>query len=249
MQTAGMSTSADDPTTTHVLLVPGFWLGAWAWDDVAARLRDQGISTLALTLPGLEPDHADRGSVRLEDHVEAIEQALALAPEGARTVLVAHSGAAVPATVVIDRHPQDVDHVVWVDTAPVVDGYAMDADLTDSELPLSARWDDELEEGSMAGLTEEQLTVFRERAVPQPAGTVRDAATLADDRRFDVPGTVVCTAYSAADYRSYAEQGFPFLAGLLQYRRLELVDLPTGHWPMWSEPGRLAEIIAAAARA
>lgn len=23
----------------------------------------------------------------------------------------------------------------------------------------------------------------------------------------------------------------PFLQGLLQYRRLELVDLPTGHWP------------------
>jgi pimeloyl-ACP methyl ester carboxylesterase len=231
------------------VLVPGFWLGAWAWDDVAGRLRGQGISPLALTLPGLEPGDDDRGSVRLADHVEAIEHALALAPEGARTVLVAHSGATVPATVVIDRHPLEVDHVVWVDTAPVVDGYAMDAGLTDSELPLSARWDAELEDGSMAGLTEDQLRVFRERAVPQPAGTIRDAARLTDERRLDVPGTIVCTAFSAADYRSYAEQGFPFLAGLLQHRRLELVDLPTGHWPMWSAPAELADIIAGVARA
>ena len=228
----------------RAVLVPGFWLGAWAWDEVLDRLRADGVDAVALTLPGLEPDHPDRAAVGLADHVEAIEGALDLTGDRGRTVLVAHSGAAVPATVVLDRHPDAVDHVVWVDTVPVVDGYAMDASMTAAELPLSARWDDELEEGSMAGLTEEQLAVFRERAVPHPAGPIREAVSLHDDRRLDVPGTVVCTAFSAADYRSYAEQGVPFLAGLLEHRRLDLVDLPTGHWPMWSEPERLAGIIA-----
>jgi pimeloyl-ACP methyl ester carboxylesterase len=170
----------------HVVLVPGFWLGAWAWDEVVAHLHEYGVAALALTLPGLEAYHPDRGSVRLEDHVAAIEQALARAPQGARTVLVAHSGATVPAT-------------------------------------------------------------FRERAVPQPAFSMRDAVSLADDRRLDVPGTMVCTAFSAADYRSYAEQGMPFLQGLLQHRQLELVDLATGHWPMWSKPAELADIIGQAA--
>jgi pimeloyl-ACP methyl ester carboxylesterase len=32
-------------------------------------------------------------------------------------------------------------------------------------------------------------------------------------------------------------------------RDLELVDLPTGHWPMWSRPTDLADAIAAAAQA
>ena len=177
----------------------------------------------------------------------AIEQVLALAPKRARTVLVAHSGAAVPATAALDRHVDEVDHVVWVDTAPVVDGYAMDPDVKGTEHPLSAQYDDELEQGSMAGLSEEQLATFRERAVPQPAASMREAVSLTDDRRLDVPGTIVCTAYSAADYRTYAEQGTPFLQSLLQYRRLELVDLPTGHWPMWSRPAELAGIIARAA--
>lgn len=242
-----MSTAPSAPVPAHVVLVPGFWLGAWAWDDVVTHLRDQGVAALAITLPGLEPDHPDRGSVRLADHVAAIEQALGLAPQGARTVLVAHSGAAVPATVALDRHVDEVDHVVWVDTAPVVDGYAIDPDVEGNEHALEAQYDEELEQGSMAGLSEEQLATFRERAVPQPASTLRETVSLTDDRRLDVPGTVVCTAFSAAAYRSYAEQGMPFLQGVLQHRRLELVDLPTGHWPMWSRPAELAGIIARAA--
>lgn len=233
--------------SAHVVLVPGFWLGAWAWDDVVAHLATPEVAVVALTLPGLETDHPDRGSVHLGDHVAAIEEALAQAPRGARTILVAHSGAAVPATVALDRHAEEVDHVVWVDTAPVVDRYAMNPEAAGVEYPLSAAYDDELEQGSMAGLSEEQLTTFRERAVPHPTGVIREAVTLVDERRLDVPGTVVCTAFSAADYRSYAEEGMPFLAGLLQHRKLALVDLPTGHWPMWSRPAELAAIITQAA--
>ncbi|WP_425843523.1 esterase/lipase family protein [Agrococcus sp. TSP3-2-1] len=226
----------------RIVLVPGFWLGAWAWDEVAALLRERGHDVTALTLPGLEPDRADRGSVRLDDHVAAIEAAIIAGEEP--VVLVAHSGAASPATVAIDRNVDRIARSVWVDTAPVVDGHAMDASFEGDEMPLEAAWEDELEQGSMQGLSDEQLDEFRERAVPEPAGAVRDAAALRDDRRLDVPATIICAAFSAADYRSYAEQGVPFLAGVLEHRALELVDLPTGHWPMWSEPRALAERIA-----
>ena len=43
-----------------IILVPGFWLGAWAWDEVAADLRAAGHDVTALTLPGLESKDADR---------------------------------------------------------------------------------------------------------------------------------------------------------------------------------------------
>lgn len=99
----------------------------------------------------------------------------------------------------------------------------------------------------MAGLSQQQLATFRDRSVPQPTGAMRDAVTVVDERRLDVPGTVVCTASSAADYHSYAERGMSFLAGLLHHRKLTLFDLPTGHWPMWSKPAELADIIAKAA--
>lgn len=232
-------------TTARIILVPGFWLGAWAWDDVAARLRELGHEVVALTLPGLEPGTEAPGDISLADHVDAIEAAIT-SGEGP-VVLVAHSGAALPATAAIDRSVDRIARSVWVDTAPVVDGAAMDASFEGDALPIEANWGDELEQGSMRDLTDEQLDEFRRRAVPQPAGTVREAVVLTDERRLDVPATIICTAFSAADYRAYAEQGVPFLAGVLEHRALTLIDLPTGHWPMWSKPAELAALIDEAA--
>jgi len=44
-----------------------------------------------------------------------------------------------------------------------------------------------------------------------------------------------------------ARQGHPMMAEVATLRDLELVDLPTGHWPMWSRPADLASAIANAA--
>ena len=70
-----------------IVLVPGFWLGAWAWDEVAAALRADGHDVTALTLPGLESADADRSSITLTDHVDAICDAVTAA--GAPVVLAA----------------------------------------------------------------------------------------------------------------------------------------------------------------
>ena len=233
------------PMTTQIVLVPGFWLGAWAWDDVAPLLRERGYDVAAVTLPGLEPHDASRAEVTLEDHADAIADALDR--EAERRVLVVHSGAALPGTVVLDRHPELVDHVVFVDTAPARDGQAMDPELVSDEFPLSSAWESEMAEGSMRGLTDTQIATFRDRAVPQPGRTVSGSVRLSDPRRLAVPGTVVCTAYSSEDYQSYAAQGVPFLAALQDHTALSYVDLPTGHWPMWSRPAELADVIATAA--
>ena len=59
-------------STPPIVLVPGFWLGAWAWDDVAAVLRARGHTVITLTLPGLESVETDRSSITLNDHVDTI---------------------------------------------------------------------------------------------------------------------------------------------------------------------------------
>lgn len=44
-----------------------------------------------------------------------------------------------------------------------------------------------------------------------------------------------------------AREGHAMMAEVAALRDLELVDLPTGHWPMWSRPTDLAAAIATAA--
>ena len=86
-----------------IILVPGFWLGAWAWDEVSAALRADGHDVTALTLPGLESVDADRSSVTLEDHVEAICDVVRQA--GSPVVLAVHSGTGFSGYAATDRVP------------------------------------------------------------------------------------------------------------------------------------------------
>src|SRR2546430_15241152 len=99
-----------------IVLVPGFWLGAWAWDEVAAALRGDGNKVTAVTLPGLESADADRSKITMSDHVEAICKAVRAA--GAPVVLALHSGAGAPRHRAGGRGPQPVAAVGYVGTRP-----------------------------------------------------------------------------------------------------------------------------------
>src|SRR5690349_18008992 len=99
-----------------IVLVPGFWLGSWAWDDVAAALRADGHDVTALTLPGLESAEADRSQVTFADHVDAIVRAVEAA--GAPAVLAVHSGAGATGYAASDRAANRIAAMVYVDSGP-----------------------------------------------------------------------------------------------------------------------------------
>jgi hypothetical protein len=98
-------------------------------------------------------------------------------------------------------------------------------------------------------LSEEQLDVFRRRAVPQPGGVLRGAVELTDEARRDVPTTIVCTGFPSAQVKAAVDEGHAWLAGVKELRDVIWVDLPTSHWPMWSRPRELARIIGDVATA
>jgi pimeloyl-ACP methyl ester carboxylesterase len=226
-----------------IVLVPGFWLGAWAWDEVADALRADGHEVTALTLPGLESVDADRSSVTAADHVDAIVDAVRAA--GRPAVLAVHSGAGFPGYAASDRVPELIAAMVYVDTGPGVG--AMEAEFEGVESPLPSP--EELAENeNLDGLSDEQLATFRQRAVPQPGGVLREAVELTNDARLDVPSTVVATGFTSAEYKDAVEAGYGFVAGLKELRDVTWVDLPTSHWPMWSKPRELAQIIGDVAR-
>lgn len=225
--------------TAPIILVPGFWLGAWAWDEVAGLLRADGHDVTALTLPGLESVETDRSAVTFADHVDAVCAAVEAADEP--VVLVVHSASGYSGYAASDRLPERIAAMVYVDTAP---GKApMDADFAEPEKPMV--WSEIEAEENLDGLSDDQKETFRRRAVPVPGGVLRESVPLTNEARRDIPSTLICTGYTAEQYKSYAREHpeWSFLAGLPELRDVTFVDLPTSHWPMWSRPAELARII------
>ena len=231
-------------TSPPILLVPGFWLGAWAWDDVAARLRTDGLDVTAITLPGLESRDADRSRITLSDHVDAICDAIVAA--GRPVILVVHSATGFSGYAAADRVPERIAAMVYVDTAP---GKGAIEPSLEGDKPMV--WANIEAEENLDGLTEAQKQTFRDLAVPVPGGVLRETIELKNDARNDIPATLIATGFSSADYRKYAAEHpeWAFLAGLPELRNVEYIDLPTSHWPMWSKPAELARIIAAVGQA
>ena len=231
-------------TNAPIILVPGFWLGAWAWDEVAALLRADGHDVTALTLPGLESADADRSKITMADHVATIVGAIKAAD--APVVLAIHSATGFSGYAASGQVPERVAAMVYVDTAPGKG--ALDPDFTEVEKPMV--WADIEAEENLDGLSDEQKATFRERAVPVPGGVLREAADLGSDARNDIPATLICTGFSAADYKKFAQEHpeMSWLAGIPDLRNTTWIDLPTSHWPMWSKPRELAEIIGGVAK-
>jgi pimeloyl-ACP methyl ester carboxylesterase len=221
-----------------IVLVPGFWLGAWAWDEVASALRADRHEVTALTLPGLEAADADRSTITFGDHVDAICDAVLAA--GRPAVLAVHSGAGATGYAASDRIPDQIAAMVYVDSGPATG--ALDPDFGDVEKPLPSPEELAAEE-NLDGLGEEQLETFRQRAVPEPGAALREAAELTNDARLDIPTTAICTGFTSEQYKDAVREGYAWLGGFAELRDLTWVDLPTSHWPMWSRPRELAAII------
>ena len=168
---------ADDPgaRSAPIILVAGFWLGAWAWDDVVPLLRQAGHDVTALTLPGLESADVDRSRVTLDDHVNAIVHAIRAAD--APVVLAVHSAAGFSGYAASDRIPERIAAMVYVDTAP-----ARERSIPTSRRS-SGRWSGTSwsAEENIDGLSETQLADFPEARGPG-AGRADPARCRADER-------------------------------------------------------------------
>ncbi|RNL49155.1 alpha/beta fold hydrolase [Arthrobacter oryzae] len=235
-----MTTAMTSPT---IILIAGHWLGAWAWDEVLEHLKTDQPRAIAMTLPGLDAQDPERATKTLDAQAEAILGVIA--EHGNQpAVLVAHSGANAPVSLVIDRHPELVHRVVWVDSGPVATGsvFAPDLPAELEELPLPP-FEVLGQQASLEGLSAEVLEQFRARAVPEPGPVLRQPVELTNEARRKVRTTLVCCSIPSAQVLELAQTGHPMFTEVANLEHLDAIDLPTGHWPMWSSPRDLAQVI------
>ena len=235
-----MPTTLSSPT---IILIAGHWLGAWAWDEVLEHLNTDHPRAIAMTLPGLDAHDPERATKTLDAQADAILGVIA--QHGNQpAILVAHSGANAPVSLVLDRYPELVHRVVWVDSGPVATGSVFAPDLPEEveELPLPP-FDDLAQQASLEGLSAAALEQFRARAVPEPGPVLRQPIELTNDARRKVRTTLVCCSISSAQVLELAQTGHPMFTEVAKLEHLDVIDLPTGHWPMWSIPRDLAKAI------
>jgi pimeloyl-ACP methyl ester carboxylesterase len=229
-----------------IILVPGLWLDGSSWEHVVPVLEQAGHRAHAVTLPGMESRDADRSTITLRDHVDAVVAAIdAVDPDGGEVVLVGHSAGAAIAHAALDARPDRVARAVYVGGFPTGDGDAV-ADgfpAEDGEVPLP-EWT-AFEEEDLADLDEQALVRFRERAIPSPERVTRDPQHLSDERRYDVPVTVIATEFTTEMLRDWVGQGLGPVRELTKIREVTYVDLPTGHWPQLTRPEDLGRAILA----
>jgi pimeloyl-ACP methyl ester carboxylesterase len=230
-----------------IVLIPGLWLDGASWNKVIPVLDEAGHRTHPVTLPGMEHKDAYRSRITLRDHVEAVIE-LIDAVRG-RLVLVGHSGGGAIAHAAVDARPDRVARVVYVDSWPLGAGGVINDELPveNGEIPLPdwSYFDDE----DLVDLDDQLRAWFRARAIPSPARVPSDTQHLSDERRYDVPVTVVACEFSAATLRKWIAAGEPSLRELARISSVTYVDLPTGHWPQFTRPKDLGRVIAASVTA
>ncbi|HCT77589.1 MAG TPA: esterase [Micromonosporaceae bacterium] len=220
------------------LLVPGAWLGAWAWDEVVPELHKAGHGAHPLTLSGLaEKQGVPAGQqTHVQDIVDEIE-----GKDLRDIVLVGHSYSGIPVGQAAERIGDRLARVVLVDSEVPVDGESFASATLEASIaenggfwaPMTA------DDCEGQGLTDEQVARIVGGSTPHPGASLTEPAVLTRPLG-ELPATYIkCLLDGPEPNDTVAER--------LTSERWRLVEMNTGHWPMFSEPSELAQILLDAA--
>ncbi|MEV0791367.1 alpha/beta fold hydrolase [Kribbella sp. NPDC050459] len=225
----------------NFVLVPGAWLGAWAWDEVAGVLRAEGHDVYAVTLSGLAERHGeDAGQQQhVEDVVAVVED-----NDLRDVVLAGHSYSGIPVGQAAGRIGDRLRRVVYVDSNIPADGQSF-VDGWSAEGQAWVRGQMESADGYWPPLTaedyvgqdlsDESVALILERGTPHPGRSITEPAQLTKPIG-ELPTTYIkCLMDGATPSSAVVEQ--------LSSPSWELLELDTGHWPMFSQPAALAKLL------
>lgn len=218
-----------------IVLIGGLWLPADVWTDVVDELAGLGHRGLPVSLPGQGDGNA---AATLDDQVAAV---LAVVDDcDDPPLVVGHSAAASLAWIAADRRA--LAGVALIGGFPVGDGepYADFLPIVDGAMPFPG-WA-AFEGPDAADLDPAARDRLAASMTPVPEAVAKGIVRLRDDARYDVGVTLICPEFGPEDARAWLAAGE--LPELAKARRLELVDLDSGHWPMVTQPARLAALLA-----
>lgn len=227
-----------------IVLIPGFWLDGDSWSDATHDLATAGHRLHPLTLPGKRPGDTDLAGIGLRDHVDAVLEVVDALENP--VVLVGHSGGGTIAWAVADARPTRIARVVFVDAIPMPAGTCINDELPveGDAVPLPD-WS-LFEPEDLVDLDDALRERFRALAKPEPVGVAHEPTQLDDPARFTVPVTVIACEFPAVMLHQAIGNEREWAGELSAMQSLEIVELPTGHWPQFTKPAELGRTLLAA---
>lgn len=237
-----------DPAATCFVLVHGAWHGAWCWQRVLPLLRAAGAQAHAVTLTGVgERAHLMGPDIDLNTHIQDVV-GLIEAEELQNVVLVGHSYGGIVITGVADRlqqkRPGLLARLVYLDAVvPEPDESWSSRHSLETQ---QARIDASAASGgisfpppdaSVFGLSGADRDWVNRRQTPQPFAVYQQALHFDAPRVAALPRTFIdCThpalpTIAASRIKVRSEPGW------------QVLEMATGHDPMVSEPGALADLL------
>lgn len=235
---------------SSIVLVPGAWIGEWAWDRVTPILETGGHKTYPITLPGLcRRANELSPEIGLLAHVNDLLrtcESLKLR----EAVVVGHSYAGAVVGAAVRRSPELFKAQVYVDTLPLDEGKCF---LDAYSEKGKKRFQEQLiiEKGTKVwpmpeplssqapteGLSEEDLNLLRAKGTPHPARTFEEklSGTIAKGPH---PRNYAISCVENEEAARVEKEQF-----LKDRPDWSYYSLPICHWPMLSSPQELASIL------
>ena len=222
-----------------IVLLGGLWLPVSEWDGVVSALAEDGHRGVPVLLPGQGDTN---GTATLDDQVTAV--LVAVDECRGKPLVVGHSASSALAWIAADARPDKVGGVVLIGGFPVGDGgtYADFFPVVDGAMPFPG-WGP-FEGPDSADLDQSTRDRLAVAMIPVPEGVCRGVVQLTDERRYEVPVTLICPEFTPGQAKEWLDAGE--VPELPLVKQLDLVDIDSGHWPMVTRPAALAELLEAA---
>lgn len=254
---------------TAYVLVSGGYTGGWVWPEVSRRLREAGAEAYPATLTGMgDRRHLAGPATDLDTHVEDLVQLIDHIEEP-DVIVVGHCYGIYPSVGAVDRRPERVTRLVYLDAPLPQDGWSMlgqireqmpEGEVRDRMLaqaagaedgwkvrpPTGEEWDTW---GNTVGVPADALDRLARLSAPQPLGTFTRPLRLTGAGAKVPMSGIFCTVggtMNIAALEALVAGGDPRVQALPDPRN-GFFDLAAGHWPMLSAPGGLTRMLLSAA--
>ncbi|MEM9488928.1 MAG: alpha/beta fold hydrolase [Myxococcota bacterium] len=248
---SAIGSDSSDREAPHYVLVHGSWMGAWAWTEVAAQLRDSGAAVTVIELPGHGGDTTPVSELTLTLYAETVSAALddAAGP----SILVGHSMAGMIIAQVAEMRPQAIEQLVFVsaylprDGESLVDLASRDPDAITGEYLIFnddgtlAVASEGLGEVFCGDCTAEILATLTDHYRDEPTAPLSESVALSAENFGAVAKVYIETVQDRAVSLALQQQ----MVSDTPVDRV--ISLDTGHLPMLVAPESLSEELIALA--